>query len=218
MPKKPKKDKQQLFEETCRRMEGEGYRRTDLTISAKKLNLIALLVIVPIIGIPCALFILRWNLLAGGGVAIEVSVWTLVAFFAGIVVHELIHGLVWSFFCKDGLHSIHFGFQIKTLTPYCHCAQPLDKGGYIAGTLAPGAGAGAAAHPAFAGVPERQPDAVRRDEPGSGGGGLCYRAAAGAAAGGTGGRSPHRPGAGRLFKGIKKGRQTPPFFACGLIG
>lgn len=65
MPKKPKKDKQQLFEETCRRMEGEGYRRTDLTISAKKLNLIALLVIVPIIGIPCVLFILRWNLLAG---------------------------------------------------------------------------------------------------------------------------------------------------------
>lgn len=138
MPKKPKKDKQQLFEETCRRMEEEGYRRTDLTISAKKLNLIALLVIVPIIGIPCALFILRWNLLAGGDVAIEVSVWTLVAFFAGVVVHELIHGLVWSFFCKDGLHSIHFGFQLKTLTPYCHCAQPLDKGGYIAGTLAPG--------------------------------------------------------------------------------
>ena len=151
MPKKPKKDKQQLFEETCRRMEEEGYRRTDLTISAKKLNLIALLVIVPIIGIPCVLFILRWNLLAESGVAIEVSAWTLVAFFAGVVVHELIHGLVWSFFCKDGLHSIHwsffckdglhsihFGFQIKTLTPYCHCAQPLDKGGYIAGTLAPG--------------------------------------------------------------------------------
>lgn len=102
MPKKPKKDKQQLFEETCRRMEGEGYRRTDLTISAKKLNLIALLVIVPIIGIPCVLFILRWNLLAESGVAIEVSAWTLVAFFAGVVVHELIHGLVWSFFCKDG--------------------------------------------------------------------------------------------------------------------
>lgn len=38
MPTKPKKDKQQLFEETCRRMEEEGYRRTDLTISAKKLN------------------------------------------------------------------------------------------------------------------------------------------------------------------------------------
>ena len=138
MPKKPKKDKQQLFEETCRRMEGEGYRRTDLTISAKKLNLIALLVIVPIIGIPRVLFILRWNLLAESGVAIEVSAWTLVAFFAGVVVHELIHGLVWSFFCKDGLHSIHFGFQLKTLTPYCHCAQPLDKGEYIAGTLAPG--------------------------------------------------------------------------------
>ena len=137
MPIKPKKDKQQLFEETCRRMEEEGYRRTDLTISAKKLNLIALLVIVPIIGIPCVLFILRWNLLAESGVAIEVSAWTLVAFFAGVVVHELIHGLVWSFFCKDGLHSIHFGFQLKTLTPYCHCAQPLDKGGYIAGTLAP---------------------------------------------------------------------------------
>lgn len=137
MPTQPKKNKQQLFEETCRRMEGDGYRRTDLTISAKQLNLIALLVIVPMIGIPCVLFMLRWNLLAGSGVSIRVSLWTLVAFLIGIVIHELIHGLVWSFFCKDGLHSIHFGFQLKTLTPYCHCAQPLNKGGYIAGTLAP---------------------------------------------------------------------------------
>lgn len=137
MPTQPKKNKQQLFEETCRQMEGNGYRRTDLTISAKKLNLIALLVIVPMIGIPCVLFMLRWNLLAGSGVSIRVSLWTLVAFLIGIVIHELIHGLVWSFFCKDGLHSIHFGFQLKTITPYCHCAQPLNKGGYIAGTLAP---------------------------------------------------------------------------------
>lgn len=117
MPTQPKKNKQQLFEETCRRMEGDGYRRTDLTISAKQLNLIALLVIVPMIGIPCVLFMLRWNLLAGSGVSIRVSLWTLVAFLIGIVIHELIHGLVWSFFCKDGLHSIHFGFQLKTLTP-----------------------------------------------------------------------------------------------------
>lgn len=137
MPTQPKKNKQQLFEETCRRMEGNGYRRIDLTISAKQLNLIALLVIVPMIGIPCVLFMLRWNLLAGSGVSIRVSLWTLVAFLIGIVIHELIHGLVWGFFCKDGLHSIHFGFQLKTLTPYCHCAQPLNKGGYIAGTLAP---------------------------------------------------------------------------------
>lgn len=128
MPTKPKKDKQQLFEETCRRMEEEGYRRTDLTISAKKLNLIALLVIVPIIGIPCALFILRWNLLAESGVAIEVSAWTLVAFFAGVVVHELIHGLVWSFFCKDGLHSIHFGFQLKPSPPTATARSRWTKG------------------------------------------------------------------------------------------
>ena len=218
MPKKPKKDKQQLFEETCRRMEEEGYRRTDLTISAKQLNLIALLVIVPMIGIPCILFMLRWNLLAESGVAIEVSAWTLVAFFAGVVVHELIHGLVWSFFCKDGLHSIHFGFQLKTLTPYCHCAQPLDKGGYIAGTLAPGAVLGLLPILLSLVLPNVNLMLFGAMSLAVAVGGLCHRAAAGAAAGGAGGRPPHRSGAGRLFKGIKKGRQTPPFFACGLIG
>ena len=42
----------------------------------------------------------------------------------GIVVHELIHGLTWACFAKNGWKSISFGVWWKVLTPYCHCNEP----------------------------------------------------------------------------------------------
>jgi Protein of unknown function (DUF3267). len=56
---------------------------------------------------------------------------------AGIVVHELIHGITWSFFCEKGWKSIHFGVLWKMLTPYCHCAEPLLKRQYVIGAMMP---------------------------------------------------------------------------------
>ena len=45
-----------------------------------------------------------------------------VALMAGIVVHELIHGLTWAYFAKKGFKSIRFGIFWEMLTPYCHCS------------------------------------------------------------------------------------------------
>lgn len=56
---------------------------------------------------------------------------------AGIVVHELIHGLTWSFFAKSGWKSISFGVMWKLLTPYCHCDEPMHIPGYMAGAMMP---------------------------------------------------------------------------------
>ena len=61
----------------------------------------------------------------------------MIAMLVLIVVHELIHGLVWSFFAERGFKDIEFGFMVKYLTPYCTCGVPLSKGQYIAGALAP---------------------------------------------------------------------------------
>ena len=55
----------------------------------------------------------------------------------GIVVHELLHGLVWGLCCEDHFRSISFGFVWKMLTPYCTCSQPLKQSYYIAGSIAP---------------------------------------------------------------------------------
>lgn len=54
-----------------------------------------------------------------------------------IVVHELIHGLVWSFFSKTGWKSIKIGVFWNSMVPYCHCGEPLNCRGYILGCVAP---------------------------------------------------------------------------------
>ena len=56
----------------------------------------------------------------------------------GIILHELIHGLTWSIFAKNGFKSIKFGILLKMLTPYCHCKEPLKVKHYILGGIMPG--------------------------------------------------------------------------------
>lgn len=55
----------------------------------------------------------------------------------GILVHELIHGIFFSKYASHGFKSIKFGVLWKTLTPYCHCKEPLKVKHYIVGVLAP---------------------------------------------------------------------------------
>ena len=56
---------------------------------------------------------------------------------AGIVVHELLHGITWAYYAKDGWKSISFGVKWKWLAPYCHCSEPLCKRAYLIGALMP---------------------------------------------------------------------------------
>lgn len=55
----------------------------------------------------------------------------------GMLVHELIHGIAWAIFAKNGFKSISFGIMWKYLMPYCHCSEPLKVRHYAIGALAP---------------------------------------------------------------------------------
>ncbi|MBU8883688.1 DUF3267 domain-containing protein [Kaistella sp. DKR-2] len=55
----------------------------------------------------------------------------------GIVVHEFIHGIFFAKYASKGFRSIKFGILWKTLTPYCHCKEPLKIRHYIIALLAP---------------------------------------------------------------------------------
>ncbi len=57
--------------------------------------------------------------------------------FVGIVAHEFLHGLGWSFYAKNGWKSISFGMVWKYLTPYCHCSEILTLSAYRFGSLLP---------------------------------------------------------------------------------
>lgn len=62
---------------------------------------------------------------------------TIGALFGGIVLHELIHGIFWSFYAKKGFKSIKFGVLKESNTPYCHCKEPLKVKHYIIGGIMP---------------------------------------------------------------------------------
>ena len=56
---------------------------------------------------------------------------------AGIVLHELIHGITWACYAKSGWRSISFGVIWKMLTPYCHCSEPMGVRAYMLGSMMP---------------------------------------------------------------------------------
>lgn len=59
-------------------------------------------------------------------------------FTLGIVLHELIHGIAWIW--ASGLRNfkyIKFGILKASLTPYCHCTEPMKRNPYITGAVMP---------------------------------------------------------------------------------
>ncbi len=56
---------------------------------------------------------------------------------AGIVVHELVHGVFFAKYAKQGMRSVRFGIMWKYLAPYAHCKEPLKIKHYTVALLAP---------------------------------------------------------------------------------
>jgi Putative zincin peptidase len=122
--------------------------RRELTMTAGEANLRALVFVIPIIlllGLPFYFLWLRdftlENLIGfyqNNRHMISFGIlWMLIILFTGIILHELIHGLTFLLFCKNGFKSIKFGIMWKYLAPYCHCKEPLPIRPYIIGALMP---------------------------------------------------------------------------------
>jgi hypothetical protein len=145
----------------------EGYKiRSELTLNTGKANIYALIFFIPVILVFSIPYFILWikelssenligllnkfyHMVRGQGF------WFLLAFLAGIILHELIHGITMFFFCKNGFHSIKFGFMWQYLTPYVHCKEPLQKRGYVSGAVMPSIVLGVL--PGIAGILFRNP-------------------------------------------------------------
>ena len=57
---------------------------------------------------------------------------------AGIIGHELLHGIVFAKFSVQGFKNVKFGFNVKAFAPYAHCKVPLEKKYYILALALPG--------------------------------------------------------------------------------
>lgn len=128
--------RKERFDELKAKMEADGYTAQDLTISALRANIMAVFVMLPFL----VLFIVWYRVInydAGehGSVISVLVFW--IAVIVLIVVHELIHGLVWGSCAKNGFKAIEFGVIWSVLTPYCTCSEPLKRWQYIIGAIMP---------------------------------------------------------------------------------
>jgi hypothetical protein len=129
-------------------IEPGSHQKEKLTIDIVKANVYAVMMILPVIllyGLP---YLIVWhdkfsishlrNFMASVGIGIIGSIFLYISvLIVGIVIHELIHGLTWALFAKNGFKSISFGIMRQFLTPYCHCREPLQIWQYMTGAVTP---------------------------------------------------------------------------------
>jgi len=127
----------------------ENYTEKKLTIDLKKANIYSLKILL----YSCVVFLIPYVFLWQYQFSFEhlgstfkrlIEKYTFLSGFIplffivlGIVLHELIHGLTFLPFCKNGFKSIKFGFLKQYFTPYCHCKEPLKLKYYRIGVIMP---------------------------------------------------------------------------------
>ena len=115
----------------------QGYRQYSLAVGIDTANKLALGMMLPVFALSMALYVMHNP---DGGVGFR-SLSDSLLFIGGLllltVLHELVHGVTWSFFAENGMKDMEFGILRDSLTPYCTCLRPLKKAGYITGALMP---------------------------------------------------------------------------------
>ena len=127
---------------------------TEYTLSGLRANLYGLLYVIPVLLLAVVPYTFFWSDAASGWPdyllsvvyrnkaiiqqAIDAKWWLLLLLLAGIVLHELIHGICMAVFSKNGWKSIMFGFNPKAIAPYAHCREPLSPDAYRLSLVMPG--------------------------------------------------------------------------------
>lgn len=117
-------------------MQKKGYSEKELIITLKEANGKSLLVTLPFV-IAAAAIYYAVNSFDTVSTSFKYSVLLLPIIIILIVLHELIHGLVWGVFARNHFRSIEFGVIWKAFTPYCTCSEPMTKWQYITGAAMP---------------------------------------------------------------------------------
>jgi len=129
----------------------------EYTLSGRQANLFSLLLAIPVLLIDGVPYIIIWcesgRGWTGGWLSlihqnmsiiqkvIDAPWWLFlvpIALLAGIVLHELIHGIVMAAFTNNGWKSVSFGFNARAFAPYTHCNEPLSPNAYRLTLVMPG--------------------------------------------------------------------------------
>ncbi len=118
----------------------EQYRTHDLSVPNLRANFYSIALTFPLV----ALFLIPYLVLYGFGsfynVVVYVSLYPVVSaviLASGIILHEFIHLGAWVTLGKKSFKAIRFGFDLRTLTPYVHCPDPMPANIYRAAGILP---------------------------------------------------------------------------------
>ncbi len=71
-------------------------------------------------------------------ISIGIPFWVkAVSIIVAVIIHELIHGIVFAIYAPNGFKSVSFGFNPSLAAFYCHCNQPLKVKHYRRAGIAP---------------------------------------------------------------------------------
>lgn len=108
---------------------------TDITMSPIRANVVGSLFAVPLFLVPCGVYVFIWGSANVSLPPVSILV-VLTAFLAGIVAHELLHGVG---FLLGGASrdQVDFGIHWYVLSPYAHCRAPLRADTYRLALILP---------------------------------------------------------------------------------
>ncbi|MFC1564271.1 metalloprotease family protein [candidate division KSB1 bacterium] len=128
--------------------------RIEITMSGLKVNIYAIVLFIPVIFGFSGIYYMIWergffdlsknlfqiknliNLpLSDINQTLVIGLFILII---GVVLHELLHGIVCAVYGKKGFKSFEFGIIWKALAPYAHCKEPLTVKAYRIVIIMPG--------------------------------------------------------------------------------
>jgi hypothetical protein len=109
----------------------------EITFDGTKLTVILIAMIIPFYVGGDLLFDFLWDG-KPGPLQVNVPAWTkYVAVLVAVVLHELIHGVIFAMYAKNGFRAVKFGFSKTMGSFYCHCKDPLKVKYYRRAGIAP---------------------------------------------------------------------------------
>jgi len=114
-----------------------GPSSQEVTFDGPRLTFILLAMIIPFFIIGDRLFHFIW-VHRTPVISLVIPMWIkVVSIVLAIVVHELIHGIIFALYAPNGFRSVSFGFNSKIGAFYCHCKEPIRVKYYRRAGMAP---------------------------------------------------------------------------------
>jgi len=110
---------------------------SEITFDGEKLSIILIAIIIPFFIAGEKLFDLLWD---GKPRLLLLNITTWMKYAAvllAVVVHELIHGLIFARYAPSGFKAVKFGTSLRMGAVYCHCKDPVKVKHYMRAGIAP---------------------------------------------------------------------------------